>query len=351
MILEKITLARFRNHESFELKPDAKTTVIIGPNARGKTNILEAIYLMALSKSFRTNKQSDLILWDQDYCRVTGEFTKDRGETISLEVFFGNPPNPKRALKVNGVKVSPANFIGNCQIVFFHPEDLNILYLGPDLRRKYLDVLNLQVNKAYYKALSAYRRVLKHRNALLKGIKEGASKRSDLEVWDEQLAIHGKVLLGQRIQSVNFLNEWISAIYNEIGGKNDTVALDYQSTIKGDYMENLSEVLERDIQAGFTTRGPHRDDLHIYLNERLLSEHASRGEYRSLLLGLKLLEMRFYENQSGEKPILLLDDVFSELDNDRQDHLMKAIKGYQAILTTTHFEAHIKGQICELNTE
>ncbi|MFC1749728.1 DNA replication/repair protein RecF, partial [Pseudomonadota bacterium] len=178
MQLVKIQLENFRNYESLDLRFDdpGATSFIVGQNAQGKTNILEAIYLLALTKSFRTSHQEDLIKWESEYARVTGEFEDGQ----KLEVFLGNPPQPKRSLKKNEVKISAEKFIGNCQIVFFHPEDLNMLYLGPNLRRRYLDILNIQINKDYYRGLRSYKRVLEQRNSLLKGIRAGTSHESDL---------------------------------------------------------------------------------------------------------------------------------------------------------------------------
>lgn len=344
MRLKSLKLEQYRNYEALNLdfSPERPVTSIIGPNAQGKTNILEAIYLLALTKSFRTRSQQDLIQWEKDYCRVTGRFEAG-GEQRELEIFFGNPPQPARALKVNGVKTSSVKFIGNCQIVFFHPEDLNMLYLGPDLRRRYLDVLNIQVNPRYYAALRGYKRVLQQRNALLKRIKEGQSAEGDLDVWDQQLASHGNILIAEREKTARFLQERLSEAYRRITQGSEVIETEYRCALSG--AKSLEEALaghrRRDLEAQFTTVGPHRDDIIFQLNHRVLESHASRGEYRSLLLAIKLLELTFYEEKTGEKPILLLDDVFSELDETRQAMLLEMIEGHQAILTATHMEQHL----------
>ena len=216
MHLKRLTLENFRNYGSLDLrfddeKEEKEVSFIIGRNAQGKTNILEAIYLLALTKSFRTSRQEDLIKWGCEYARVKGEF-----EERTLEVFLGNPPQPKRVLKKNDVKIGAENFIGNCQIVFFHPEDLNMLYLGPDLRRRYLDILNIQINKNYFRALRSFKRVLEQRNSLLKNINAGTGKESDLEVWDDQLAQHGDFLTEERRKTVEFLNLHVTDVYGAI---------------------------------------------------------------------------------------------------------------------------------------
>lgn len=386
MFLQSLQLEHFRNHEHFQLEfePKSNITYIVGENARGKTNILEAIYLLALTKSFRTGKQQNLIQWGREYARIRAkimlegnigrEFLMSRDgapdqqgmtedhwgssghQPLSLEIFLGNPPQPLKVLKRNGVKVSAPNFIGHCQVVFFHPEDLNMLYLGPELRRRYLDILNLQVNSNYYRALQAYRRILAQRNALLRLFREGGAQAQrthaqDFEIWNEQLAVQGSLLIFERFRTVQFLHKKIQDYYRKISRADEKIDLHYRcnifpagatstemesTDIKATFRDKLNAALPRDIQAQVTTIGPHRDDIEFFLNDRPLEEHASRGEYRSLLLSLKLLELQFLEQCSGEKPILLLDDVFSELDLGRQKMLLEAIESHQTIITATH---------------
>ncbi len=348
MRLKTLKLEAFRNHKTLELSfgKDNKITHIVGPNARGKTNILEAIYLLALTKSFRGTSQTDLIKWEHDYARVSAELESNR-ENFTLEVFIGNPPNPGRSLKKNNVKISSYKFIGNCQIVFFHPEDLNILYLGPDLRRKYIDVLNIQINPGYYRSLRAYKKILEQRNSLLKSIKEGFAGEENLNVWDQQLIEQGSIIMGERQKSLDFFNQKFSETYRKISKNDDRVEIKYKSyfefetNIKESFASRLNNVRQRDISATVTTVGPHRDDFEISLNQKPIHVHASRGEYRSILLAMKLLELDFYKTKTGETPVLLLDDVFSELDTDRQKTLLENITDCQTILTATHLDDQI----------
>ena len=389
MKLTRLKLENFRNHRTLELNFDLSEpiTYLVGPNAAGKTNILEGIYLLALIKSFRTTAQSDLVEWGEEFCRISGEFEVEEavfpsasqgkqqdgfpGETgsersgeppgrILLEVFVGNPPHPKQSLKKNNVKVSAENFIGSCQIVFFHPEDLNMLYLGPDLRRRYLDILNLQINKKYYRALRKYRQVLKQRNALLKAVKEGYARKEELAVWDEQLAENGSLLIAERFRTVEFMNTRLQDYYQGIAQSEDKIGVGYECAlgpgqtgkelsgnpeeIKTTYASALEAAKRIDLQSEVTTIGPHRDDLKFFLNSRPLHTHASRGEYRSLLLSLKLLELEFLKKQTGRKPILLLDDVFSELDLERQKMLLDAINEHQTIITASHLDEAISSR-------
>lgn len=379
MKLKKLQLEQFRNYPNLELNFDTgqNITYIIGQNAQGKTNILEAIYLLALTKSFRTSQLQDLIQWGSDYGRIKGDFDLEEGgeeqspgtnkeshfpsrgrqrEAVSLELFLGNPPHPKKSHKKNSVKISTENFIGTCKVIFFHPEDLNMLYLGPDLRRRYLDVLNLQINKKYYRALRTYRQIIKQRNALIKEIKSGFASRSDIQVWNEQMVEQGSFIILERAKTVQFINEHLQNLYQSIAQRDDKVVAHYRCAIDSTHGEGVDfsdqELVQKhfenairkaeiiDFHAEVTTIGPHRDDVEFTLNDRKLSAHASRGEYRSLILALKLLELKFFEKRTKEKPLLLLDDVFSELDFERQKMLLRAATegSQQTIITSTHLD-------------
>ena len=427
MRLTRLVLEQFRNYQKLELdfNPDEPMTCIVGPNAQGKTNILESIYLLALTKSFRTPRQQDMIAWGGEYARVKGVFeiegepcparpsgaheaSSGKAVSLELEAFLGKPPNPQRAFKKNNVSVGAANFIGNCQVVFFHPEDLNMLYLGPDLRRAWLNVINVQVNRKYFSALRSYQKVLKQRNALLHAIKiqraaqwgtvpgshtteppgtqhAATSWEAELNIWDEQLVEHGSCLMLERAKTVKYFQEKLASTYQKISSGTERVRIHYHHTIhslmdaeisNADFADRavpaapanpgsasapaadpafaatspvppleiwrehfaraLAAARARDIQALVTTIGPHRDDLDFSFDGLRLASRASRGEYRSLLLALKLIELSFFEDRSGDKPILLLDDVFSELDPGRQNLLLQAIQGHQTIITATH---------------
>lgn len=405
MKLNKLILENFRNHGSFELDLSGadRITYLVGPNASGKTNILEAIYILALIKSFRGQGAEDLIGWGGSYCRVTAELedvdarapgdwsmagdlsmaaNPRSTDSARLEAFFGTPPNPRQSFKLNGVKTGAADFIGNCRVVLFHPEDLNMLYLGPELRRRYLDMLNIQANKKYYRALSTYRKILKQRNALLKAINEGFASEKELGVWDGQLAKNGAVLIAERAKTVAFLNAGLGGHYRRISGGDEPAAVEYkasteqaqrpsaafvtnaphpnapppdvpaqsassakvakdESAIENEFLDALRVSRKTDLRAEATTVGPHRDELEFSLNGRPLASHASRGEYRSILLSMKLLEIEYLRIHGGSNPILLLDDVFSELDPERQKQLTEAIGDAQTIITASHPDDNI----------
>jgi DNA replication and repair protein RecF len=379
--LNRIKLENFRNHGFFalDLSGTGDITYLVGPNASGKTNVLEAIYILALTKSFRGQRLEDLISWSADYCRVSAEIDvagsggalksgeKHNASPTSLEIFLGMPPNPRQSLKVNGVKKATADFIGNCGVVLFHPEDLNMLYLGPELRRRYLDMLLIQADRGYFRALARYRRILKQRNSLIKAINERRAHKNELEVWDAQLAESGAIIITERRKTVDFLNSKLGANYRRIAGNDDEARVLYRASLVGAisgqrvlsadtiarlltadeaeiraaFLNALNNALPTDLRAEVTTIGPHRDELEFTLNGRPLASHASRGEYRSLLLAVKMLEIEYLRQRRGTNPILLLDDVFSELDPKRQRQLTETIGDVQTIITASHPDDHV----------
>lgn len=352
-MLKLLELENFRNYQSLKMPFSGETglTYLLGDNGQGKTNLLEAIYMLALAKSFRISDDQSLIKWDADFGRIKGEFDTISGRT--LEVFLGKPPQPRKAFKINDVKVSATNFVGNLRVVFFHPENLNVLYLGPDLRRRYLDILILQKSPGYFAALRKFKRLKEQRNALLTQINEGQADAEDLDVWDVQLVEEGVVLWKERALALSFINERLSEKYKEISGKKSELMLEYINGLGLDfetlslsvnidelYMKALTASRGRDIASGHTQIGPHRDEIQFFLNGRAVLTHASRGEFRTILLALKLIEMDYF-SEDGVRPILLLDDVFSELDYERQRFLLDRVVNFQTFIATTKDSAVI----------
>lgn len=342
MKLRKLQLENFRNYNrhEYEFPEDKKITILVGPNGKGKTNFLEAIYVLSLGKSFRTILQDDLIEWEFDYMRCKCE-TEIDGEETSLEVFYSNYPRKQKGFKKNGVSLKNSEYIGNLITVLFHPEDLNMLYLSPSYRRKYLNILLSQVDKKYLEALTQYKKTLKQRNALLHAIREAkftnkpmGNLEKDLDVWDTEIIKFGSVIIEKRIEFTQFLNKNLEKIYQSISGGKEKVKIEYH-TIKAEYEAELIIRRDRDIRGAKTTLGPHRDDLRFFINGKEILSSASRGEFRTLLLAVKLAEIQFIKEKTGRNPILLLDDVFSELDRKRGEHLLNSIKDCQTIITTT----------------
>ena len=338
MKLLKLQLNSFRNYDSKELKFDKEksTILIMGENGKGKTNILEAVYLLSVGKTFRGTHQEDLIKWGMDFFIVKGEIeTED--ETQNMEVNYAIYPRKVKTFKINDVKKPHAEYLGNLVTVLFHPKDLNMLYLEPSLRRKYLNLLLSQTDKFYLEALSNYTRLLKQRNALLEGIADGKQSKDELDTWDEKLAHEGKILIQKRKELIEFFNSKLQALYRKISGGKEKLEIKYKTKIDDteNYIQKLRLKRDKDIRYGTTTIGPHRDDIKFILEERSIEEFASRGEFRTILIALKIAEIAYIKKVKKSLPVLLLDDVFSELDEGRQAHLLEAIDSCQTIITTT----------------
>lgn len=344
MQLKKLKLENFRNYKKLEIEldPAKNLNLFIGDNAQGKTNFLEAITVLSLAKSFRIPNHDALIMWNEDYARIVGDF-----DNTELEFFVSVLPKKQKNLKKNGVNVQVKEFIGQLNIVLFHPEDLNILYLSPSLRRQYLNTILSQTDPLYFDALVQYNRLLKHRNKTLFLITENRAKKDELNIWDEKLAEYGSYIYQKRLELVQFFNKPCADNYNKIANSNENVTLSYTCSFKNphtekeDYLDALQENRESDIAYQRTRKGIHRDDLEIYFNDHNVSNFASRGEMRTLVIALKLSEIEFIEAQTGKKPILLLDDVFSELDIHRQKFLLESIQNYQSFITTTHHDFQV----------
>jgi len=351
MKLLKLQIENFRNYKEYNytFETDSDITVLVGNNGIGKTNFLEAIFMLSLGRSFRTSSKDDLVQWGGEFFRVKGEVFEE--ESSELEVFYSSFPARRRNFRVNGVNTVYTKFLGNLVTVLFHPEDLNMLYLSPSMRRDYLDTVLSQTDREYVAALSNYEKVLKQRNRLLSQIREARFQGTaddrlllDLDVWDEELIQYGEIVVSKRRKFVDFLAEGVGQHYSEISGTSDKIKVEYECNVLHNYRERVADRRQLDLIQAKTTRGPHRDDLSFHINDKRIDGVASRGEFRSLLLAIKLVEIDYIKRVKGYAPLLLLDDVFSELDPDRQKHLMSAISGCQTIITTTHLEDWAKHQ-------
>lgn len=339
MRLSKIQLENFRNYGKLDLEfpADKNINLFIGNNAQGKTNFLEAITILSLAKSFRTKQYSSLIQWEKDFTRIVGTTTHANNE-ITLEFFASVAPVQKKNLRKDNMDVSIKDFIGQLNIVLFHPEDLNMLYLSPSLRRKYLNTILSQTDPLYFDALVQYNKIIKQRNKVLLLIDQKKSSEAELDVWDLQLAEYGTYILQKRQELVEFFNAVVENNYNIISKTKDRLTLTYEPTIEKDYIEALKSQRKNDLRYAQTTKGIHRDDLIFNFNGHSISEFGSRGEMRTLLIALKFTEITYIEKHAGRKPILLLDDVFSELDKKRQQFLMDSIQEFQSFITATHHD-------------
>lgn len=334
-MLRELTLENFRSHRkvSFEL---TQTNVFVGRNGIGKTNILEALAMLAHGRSFREEDKRSLINFESNYARIKA------GE---LEIYLENNPRLKMLAKNKGVGRRLADFIGLLPAVVFSPETVDIITGAPKDRRRFLDILISQTDREYLKALSFYTKARRQRNRLLQIIQEGKAGESELDFWDKELSNHAAIINSKREELLVYLADNISDLYKEISGKLEkNLEIIYHQKSGDDLETKLRENKAREIAIGSTIYGPHRDDLEFRLGGKNMANFASRGELRSAILALKIAELNYLENVfRGSKvskpvvdsPILLLDDIFSEFDEERRRHLSSLISNYQTIITTT----------------
>lgn len=340
MKLLSLHAQNFRNFEQLELVFTQDVNAFVGKNAQGKTNILEAIALLAFGKSFRASAEQSLRKIGTDFFRVEGVAENSQAEKLKIEIAS---TTTAKSLKLNGKKITASELVGNLPIVSFAPEDLNLLLLSPGLRRRYLDILLAQTSRKYLRALNTYNKALKNRNALLVRIAENLAKVDELEFWDQELATSGTLIGQMRAEFLAFAAEPLAANFEGIAGEAKQltarlVNFHGEEISVEKYLANLVKMRPKDLRFGSTNYGVHRADLVFEINGELLSENGSRGEIRSSVLALKFVELEFLEKIMQEKPVLLLDDVFSELDASRQKSLMRMIRAHQTFLTTTKLE-------------
>ncbi|HEX3081976.1 MAG TPA: DNA replication/repair protein RecF [Candidatus Saccharimonadia bacterium] len=340
MKLEGLELTNFRSYgvAQFALHPDV--TLVVGPNASGKTNLLESLYVLASTKSFRA-KDRDLVRHDEDFFRIVAR-TADREFAMGLNVADGRL---EKKITHDGVKRPLIAHVGQLQVTLFEPSDLELVSGPPEGRRRYLDFILCQTDRSYLKTLQQYRRVLKQRNALLDSFDMGRA-RDQIFAWDVKLAELAAEIYGRRQGLMRVLNGSIPLLYGEIAGAAEEVTLEYVPSVTGDYasgfLEALTRNFARDLAAGFTTIGPHREDFKVRFKNNDITAVASRGEVRTVVLACKLAELEYAEEATGVRPVLLLDDVFSELDSGRRSFLLDRLAGYQTIITTTDADAITK---------
>lgn len=364
MYLTTLKLINFRNYQNLKLDFPEKLTILVGPNASGKTNLLEAIQILSFSKSFRTRTDLEVIKWGMDFCRVDGEI-KTSEETQKLELLIDTSSGKlKKGVKINSLPKRALDLIGKLPSVLFCPEDLNLITASPYKRRKYLDMVLCQVSKRYWATLSELRKVLMSRNQILKDIAEHKAEEKELDFWDSKLMETGKLIMALRKSMIDFYNTKLVSIYNQITKEDKYLKMAYKpsftlpkefslETIASKFKEELEKVRWKEIVKQRTLVGPHKDDFRLILDKKSLATFGSRGEFRSVIIALKMTEGDFLEEKLGQRPILLLDDVFSELDQERRNSLAKMVDKQQTIITTTDI-SHIdrgfgeKGKVIEL---
>lgn len=363
MRLCSVELIDFRNYGRLRLSFPGGTHILYGQNAQGKTNLLEAIYLCTCARSHRTSHDDELVRQGQDFYRASVDFVTDRGlsESVSIEYRRSGGRNgaPSRIIRYNDLEVTRlADMMGLFHAILFAPEDLQIVKDGPSERRRFLDILISRTDRSYFRDLQEFWRILMHRNRLLKHLRSRPAGPSDgedllpadphaqLDVWDHTLARHAAAILEKRLRTVDLLTGYAALSLQHLTASRENLGLHYKGlpglasgmdreSIQALYLERLARTREDDLLRGNTSQGPHRDDLLITLNGSDARLYASQGQQRSIVLALKMAELLILTEVTGEKPILLLDDVMSELDEDRRSRLMEVICGHQVFITCT----------------
>lgn len=336
MYIKKIMLLNYRNYKELTLDFGKHVNVFMGDNAQGKTNILEAIYYCGFAKSHRTSKDKELINWQEDNAYISLSIAKDRlDKKIDLSIL----KDGKKAIKVNSIKITKiGDLFGTFNVVMFSPEDLRIVKESPGIRRKFIDMELCQLDRRYYYNLVQYNKIINERNIVLKNRKFTEDM---LDVYDLQLVSFGEEIIKDRLKYIEKINQYGKEIHNDITSGKEKIEFKYQSTIKdfNNISENFYELLKknrrRDMEKGITTIGPHRDDFSVFINDVDTKSYGSQGQQRTAVLTMKFASLRIIKEITGEYPVLLLDDVLSELDFNRKKYILSTIKDIQTIITCT----------------
>ena len=354
MRLNKLYLKNYRNYEELNIEFSKNLVIFLGENAQGKTNLLESIYVLAMTRSHRTSSEQELIGWTDDQAMIQGEITKG-SSTLPLEILLSKKGRKTKINHIEQKKLS--TYVGQMNVILFAPEDLSLVKGSPQTRRKFLDMELGQINPIYLYDLVQYQAILKQRNQYLKQLNE--KKQTDLLYLDilyEQLAAFGSKVLKARAQFVKRLEFWANSLHQQITHQKEQLEIEYltavdslethtQEQIQEQFLALLNQNKKKDLFRGTTTVGPHRDDLSFFINQKNVQTYGSQGQQRTTALSVKLAEIDLIKEETGEYPILLLDDVMSELDDNRQLHLLETIEGkVQTFLTTTTLD-HVKNKM------
>lgn len=349
MQINEIILQDFRNYDHLQLQFTDNINVFIGENAQGKTNLMEAINVLAMSKSHRTPRDKELIRWDQPFAKIEGHLTNKHGP-LHMEIVLSKK---EKKMKVNHLeKKRLSDYLGICNVVMFAPEDLNIVKGSPQIRRRFLDLEMGQIHAVYLYYLSQYHKLLKQRNKWLKDVQQKITP-FDMTMYDvitDQLVQMASHVIEKRYAFIDKLQEWAKPIHHEISRGLEKLEIKYRpstnvsetmdlSTMIVTIKEQFLQIREKELTRGTTLIGPHRDDIQFFVNDRDVQTYGSQGQQRTTALSVKLAEIQLIYEKVNEYPILLLDDVLSELDDYRQSHLLNTIQGkVQTFVTTTSVE-------------
>jgi DNA replication and repair protein RecF len=351
MKLKSLELQGYRNYDALQLPVGSGVNIFIGPNAQGKTNLLEAIHVLALTKSHRTSKDRELIGWNASAARIRADLERKYGH-VSLELQIS--AQGKKA-KINGLEQRKlSGFVGSLNVVLFAPEDLDIVKGAPGVRRRFMDMEIGQVHPGYLHDLQQYQKVLQQRNNYLKSTDSSRASPEMLDVWNEQLCDYGVKMMQRRKNFIYHLQKWAEKIHAGITGGTEQLTVEYRpsfgsgadgesqddSSLFQQFMIKLIQSKDQEFRRGITLTGPHRDDLAFSINGMDVQSFGSQGQQRTAALSLKLAELELMREEIGEYPLLLLDDVLSELDQMRQTQLIETFQSrVQTFITTTGLES------------
>ena len=348
MFIKQLHLKNFRNYEQLEVQFENKVNVILGENAQGKTNVMESIYVLALAKSHRTTNDKDLIRWDTEYAKIEGRIQKNHG-SLPMELIVSKKGKKAKYNHIEQKKLS--QYVGNMNVVMFAPEDLNLVKGSPQIRRRFIDMEIGQISPVYLHEVGQLNKILKQRNHYLKQMQ--MKKQSDetmLDILTEQFIQSAAKIVRKRFEFLHLLQNRATPIHEGISRELEKLKIRYKPSVEVSEEQDLSKMIniyenkynqvkQREIERGVTLFGPQRDDLLFFVNGRDVQTFGSQGQQRTTALSIKLAEIELIHDEIGEYPILLLDDVLSELDHFRQSHLLNTIQGkVQTFVTTTSVE-------------
>lgn len=347
MIIKSLELADFRNYETLNISFDKGTNILYGDNAQGKTNILEAIYVSATTKSHKGSKDKEIVNFEKEEAHIRTYIQKDG---IEQRVDMHLRKNKSKGIAVDGNKLKKAaDLLGLLNVVFFSPEDLSIIKNGPVERRRFADLELCQLDNFYLYNLNNYNKIINQRNKLLKDIPFNPGLKETLNIWDSQLVSYGSKIIERRKIFAEQLSEIIKEIHLKLSGGKEDIIIQYEPDVLiSDFEEKMKKSQERDIRTKMTSVGPHRDDFSFIVNGIDIRKYGSQGQQRTAALSLKLSEIELVKKITKDTPVLLLDDVLSELDSNRQNYLLNSIGDIQTIITCTGLDEFINNRF-EIN--
>ena len=345
MIIESLDLKNYRNYDILNMNFDKNVNIIYGDNAQGKTNILESIYFCATSKSHRGSKDKDIVKFGESESHIKANVIKN---DISYRIDMHLKSNKPKGIAVNGIPIKKAvDLFGIINVVLFSPEDLNIIKDGPSQRRRFMDMELSQLDKIYLSNLINYNKVVNQRNKLLKELsfKSSEEKLETLDIWDLQLVKYGTEVMKRRVGFVQELNEIIGGLHEKLSGGTEKLTIEYQPCVEETaFLDTVTKMRERDLRMKSTCFGPHKDDLIFFINGSEVKKYGSQGQQRTAALSLKLAEIELVKKVVKDTPVLLLDDVLSELDSNRQQFLLNSIGQIQTVITCTGLDEFVNSQ-------